>query len=66
MGEDKRKIIIVAPCSIHNIDEGMEYAKKFKVLAEKVKDYLFLVMRVYFEKPRTTIGWKRLINDASS
>ena len=60
---DSRKFIVVGPCSIHNVDEAQEYASKFKVLAKQVEEQLFLIMRVYFEKPRTSIGWKGLIND---
>lgn len=62
-GKDERKFMIVGPCSVHKVDEAMEYAKKFKALAEEVSKEIFLVMRVYFEKPRTTVGWKGLIND---
>lgn len=62
-GNDQRKLIILGPCSIHNPHEAIEYAKKVKELQEKVKDKYFLVMRTYFEKPRTTIGWKGLMND---
>ncbi|MCA1993762.1 MAG: 3-deoxy-7-phosphoheptulonate synthase [Coleofasciculus sp. S288] len=62
-GLDARKFIVVGPCSIHDAHSAEHYAEKLKVLAEKVKDKLLLVMRVYFEKPRTTIGWKGLIND---
>ncbi len=61
--KDKRLLCIIGPCSIHNIDEALEYGKQLKKLADKVKDKLLIVMRVYFEKPRTTIGWKGLIND---
>ena len=60
---DKRLIIIVGPCSIHDIDAAMDYARRLKGLAEEVADSLYLVMRVYFEKPRTTVGWKGFIND---
>jgi 3-deoxy-7-phosphoheptulonate synthase len=60
---DKRLLFIVGPCSIHNIDEAYEYGKKLKELSLKVEDKILIVMRVYFEKPRTTIGWKGLIND---
>ncbi|XOV88410.1 MAG: 3-deoxy-7-phosphoheptulonate synthase [Pseudomonadota bacterium] len=60
---DKRLLIIVGPCSIHDMDAAMDYARRLKVLAEEVSDSLFLVMRVYFEKPRTTVGWKGFIND---
>lgn len=62
-GKDSRKFIIVGPCSIHAPKAAEDYAKKLKVLADKVKDKLLIVMRVYFEKPRTTVGWKGLIND---
>ena len=60
---DKRKLFIVGPCSIHNTDEAKDYAHKLKEIADKVKHKILIVMRVYFEKPRTTIGWKGLIND---
>ncbi|MEZ6049503.1 MAG: hypothetical protein R3C11_28775 [Planctomycetaceae bacterium] len=50
--------ITVGPCSIHNVEAGMEYARKLKTLADKVSDQILLIMRVYFEKPRTTVGWK--------
>lgn len=62
-GTDSRKFIVVGPCSIHDLSAALEYAKKLKVLADKVSDRLLLIMRVYFEKPRTTVGWKGLIND---
>lgn len=62
-GKDKRLLIVVGPCSIHDIKAAKEYAHKLKALADEVKDSLLIVMRVYFEKPRTTIGWKGLIND---
>ncbi|NDY71914.1 3-deoxy-7-phosphoheptulonate synthase [Desulfobacter hydrogenophilus] len=62
-GEDKRLMVIVGPCSIHDMDAAMEYAQRMKVLREEVKDKISLIMRVYFEKPRTTVGWKGLIND---
>ena len=62
-GDDKRLMVIVGPCSIHDLEAAKEYAIKLKALQEEVKDTLFLVMRVYFEKPRTTIGWKGLISD---
>lgn len=60
---DTRKFIVVGPCSIHDPKAAIEYAEKLKILADKVKDKFLLVMRVYFEKPRTTVGWKGLIND---
>ncbi|NEP09963.1 MAG: 3-deoxy-7-phosphoheptulonate synthase [Symploca sp. SIO2C1] len=62
-GKDSRKFLIVGPCSIHDLQAAEEYAQKLKTLAVQVKDRLLLVMRVYFEKPRTTVGWKGLIND---
>ena len=61
--EDSRILVVVGPCSIHDIEAAKEYAKKLKALADEVKDSLYLVMRVYFEKPRTTTGWQGLIND---
>lgn len=61
--KDHRLLVISGPCSIHDIDAAKEYAKKLKQLHESCKDTLYIVMRVYFEKPRTTIGWKGLIND---
>jgi 3-deoxy-7-phosphoheptulonate synthase len=60
---DHRLMVVVGPCSIHDVNAAMEYAQKLKQLAEQVGDTLLLVMRVYFEKPRTTVGWKGLIND---
>ena len=62
-GDDPRMIVVVGPCSIHHADAGLEYARRLRALAEKVQDQMRLVMRVYFEKPRTTVGWKGLIND---
>lgn len=62
-GVSKKKLFIVGPCSIHNVIEAIEYGKMLKKLSEKVEDKILIVMRVYFEKPRTTIGWKGLIND---
>ncbi|GAA0686300.1 3-deoxy-7-phosphoheptulonate synthase [Marinobacterium maritimum] len=61
--KDKRLFVVVGPCSIHDPEAALEYGRKLKALAEEVKDTLYLVMRVYFEKPRTTVGWKGLIND---
>jgi 3-deoxy-7-phosphoheptulonate synthase len=61
--KDNRKLFIVGPCSIHNIEEAKEYGLMLKKLADEVKDKFLIVMRVYFEKPRTTVGWKGLIND---
>ena len=60
---DKRMFVVVGPCSIHDTKAALEYAKRLKGLADEVADELFIVMRVYFEKPRTTVGWKGLIND---
>lgn len=62
-GKDDRKFIVVGPCSIHDIEAAEEYANRLKTLSEQVEDKLLLIMRVYFEKPRTTVGWKGLIND---
>ena len=61
--KDHRIFVVVGPCSIHDLKAAHEYAAKLKVLADKVSDTLLIVMRVYFEKPRTTTGWKGLIND---
>lgn len=61
--KDSRFIIVVGPCSIHDPKAALDYANRLKALADKVKDTIFIAMRVYFEKPRTTIGWKGLIND---
>jgi 3-deoxy-7-phosphoheptulonate synthase len=62
-GEDDRLLVIAGPCSIHDPEAAREYAGKLKTLADEVADDVFIVMRVYFEKPRTTVGWKGLIND---
>lgn len=62
-GNDDRLIVVVGPCSIHDTKAALEYAKKLTVLREELGDQLHIVMRVYFEKPRTSIGWKGLIND---
>ncbi|NLU13815.1 MAG: 3-deoxy-7-phosphoheptulonate synthase [Gammaproteobacteria bacterium] len=62
-GKDHRLFIVIGPCSIHDVKAAHEYADRLKALADEVSDTLFLVMRVYFEKPRTTVGWKGLIND---
>jgi 3-deoxy-7-phosphoheptulonate synthase len=62
-GTDKRLLVVVGPCSIHDPEAAIDYATRLKNVAEKVKDTMFIVMRVYFEKPRTTVGWKGLIND---
>lgn len=60
---DDRLLVVVGPCSIHDTDAGLEYAKRLLALREKLSGELLIVMRVYFEKPRTTVGWKGLIND---
>jgi 3-deoxy-7-phosphoheptulonate synthase len=62
-GTDHRIFVVIGPCSIHDIKAAHDYARRLKALAEEVSDTLYLVMRVYFEKPRTTVGWKGLIND---
>ena len=62
-GEDDRLIVIVGPCSIHDTKAALEYADRLANLREELADQLHIVMRVYFEKPRTSIGWKGLIND---
>lgn len=61
--KDQRMLMIIGPCSIHDEKSALEYASKLAKLHKKMKDRMFIVMRVYFEKPRTTIGWKGLIND---
>lgn len=61
--KDDRLLVIVGPCSIHNIESAKEYARRLKKLANEVSENLYLVMRVYFEKPRTTVGWQGLVND---
>ncbi len=62
-GTDHRLVVVVGPCSIHDIDAAKEYAARLVKLADQVADTLLIVMRAYFEKPRTTVGWKGLIND---
>ncbi len=62
-GKDHRLFVVVGPCSIHDVEAAREYAARLKKLADEVSDTLLIVMRVYFEKPRTTVGWKGLIND---
>jgi len=62
-GRDPRLLVVVGPCSIHDLTAARDYAQGLKALADELQDQLFIVMRVYFEKPRTTVGWKGLIND---
>ena len=62
-GKDQRLLVIVGPCSIHDADAAHDYAERLKKLADQVAETILIVMRVYFEKPRTTVGWKGLIND---
>jgi 3-deoxy-7-phosphoheptulonate synthase len=62
-GRDPRRLAIVGPCSVHDPAAALEYAARFATLRARLEDDLLLVMRVYFEKPRTTVGWKGLIND---
>ncbi|MGL4455862.1 MAG: 3-deoxy-7-phosphoheptulonate synthase [Plesiomonas sp.] len=60
---DPRLLVVCGPCSIHDTDAALEYARRLQVLSNQLCDHLYIVMRVYFEKPRTTVGWKGLIND---
>jgi 3-deoxy-7-phosphoheptulonate synthase len=62
-GEDKRLMVVVGPCSIHDTKGALEYAERLAALSKEVAEELLIIMRVYFEKPRTTVGWKGLIND---
>ena len=62
-GKDDRLVVIIGPCSIHDTVAAVEYGERLKVLKDELKDDLLIIMRVYFEKPRTTVGWKGLIND---
>lgn len=62
-GEDDRLLVIIGPCSIHDIDAALEYAGRLNEVRKRLSKDLEIVMRVYFEKPRTTVGWKGLIND---
>jgi 3-deoxy-7-phosphoheptulonate synthase len=62
-GEDDRLLVVVGPCSIHDTKAGLEYARRLLAIRKHLSDELLIVMRVYFEKPRTTVGWKGLIND---
>ncbi len=61
--QDPRIFVVVGPCSIHDPSAALEYARRLKILADELSDTLYIVMRVYFEKPRTTVGWKGLVND---
>jgi 3-deoxy-7-phosphoheptulonate synthase len=61
--KDHRIFVVIGPCSIHDVDAAKDYAQRLKKLADEVSDTIYVVMRVYFEKPRTTVGWKGLIND---
>ncbi|MBE7942120.1 MULTISPECIES: 3-deoxy-7-phosphoheptulonate synthase [Ramlibacter] len=62
-GRDPRLLVVVGPCSIHDSEQALDYARKLKAEADALQDDLLVVMRVYFEKPRTTVGWKGFIND---
>jgi 3-deoxy-7-phosphoheptulonate synthase len=62
-GESDRLVVVVGPCSIHHPEAGLEYARRLRLAADQFRDDLCIVMRVYFEKPRTIVGWKGLIND---
>ena len=62
-GEDPRLLVVIGPCSIHNIDEAIEYAERLAALSEQVSEHMLLAMRIYIEKPRTTVGWKGLLYD---
>ena len=62
-GKDKRLLMVIGPCSIHDVNAAHEYADKLLALSKEIEDSIYVVMRVYFEKPRTTVGWKGLIND---
>ena len=61
--KDHRLMVVIGPCSVHDVDAAIDYAQRLKKVADQVSDTLLIVMRVYFEKPRTTVGWKGLIND---
>ncbi len=62
-GKDPRLLFVVGPCSIHDVEAGLQYAERLKALSMELSDRLYVLMRVYFEKPRTTVGWKGLIMD---
>ena len=61
--KDPRLLVVVGPCSIHDVEAAKEYAQRLKGLSDDIADQVFVVMRAYFEKPRSTVGWKGLIND---
>ena len=61
--KDPRVLVVVGPCSIHDVEGALDYGRKLNQLRQEVRDRMEVIMRVYFEKPRTTIGWKGLIND---
>lgn len=60
---DDRLVVVAGPCSVHDLDAALEYGRRLRAIAKKLSPDLFIIMRVYFEKPRTTVGWKGLIND---
>src|SRR3954465_4685049 len=62
-GTDDRLVVVAGPCSVHDVGAALEYARRVRGVAERLAADLRIVMRVYFEKPRTTVGWKGLIND---
>ena len=62
-GADSRLLVVAGPCSIHDSEAALDYARRLKSLADQYPEELLVVMRVYFEKPRTVVGWKGLIND---
>ncbi|WP_250547241.1 3-deoxy-7-phosphoheptulonate synthase, partial [Serratia marcescens] len=62
-GEDRRLLVVIGPCSIHDLDAAVDYAGRLNALRERYQDRLEIVMRTYFEKPRTVVGWKGLISD---
>lgn len=62
-GEDSRLLVVIGPCSIHNVDEAIDYAQRLAELSSRVSEHMLLAMRIYIEKPRTTVGWKGLLYD---
>ncbi len=62
-GEDSRLLVVIGPCSVHNVNEAIEYAERLAALSSQVSEHMLLVMRIYIEKPRTTVGWKGLLYD---